>query len=138
MARHLALGSAGEAAVADWYQRRGLVVLERNWRCPDGELDLVLCDGGRDGARHGGRDVGRDPTSRGPCVVFCEVKTRTGARHGTGAEAVDQRKRRRLRKLAALWLAAHPSSARRDVRFDVASVDWNGRGFAISVIEAAF
>jgi len=124
MARHQALGAAGEAAVASWYERRGLEVLDRNWRCSEGELDLVVNRPRAVGARD--------------CVVFCEVKTRTGARHGIGAEAVDHRKRRRLRQLASVWLAAHPASGPRDVRFDVASVDWDGRGFAISVIESAF
>ena len=121
MARHQRLGAAGEAAVAQWYERRGLEVLDRNWRCPSGEIDLIL-----------------NVVDGRACVVFCEVKTRTGSRHGIGAEAVDHRKRRRLRQLAAAWLAAHPMVGTRDVRFDVASVDWDGRGFAIRVIESAF
>lgn len=121
MARHQALGAAGEAAVAGWYERRGLVVLDRNWRCAEGELDLVVSVVGSQS-----------------WVVFCEVKTRTGSRHGIGSEAVDHRKRQRLRRLATAWLSAHPHGNSRNVRFDVASVDWNGRGFAITVIEAAF
>ena len=98
-----ARGAAGEALVARWYEHRGCRVLDRNWRSPSGELDLVVAD----------QDT----------VVFCEVKTRTSGRFGSGLEAVGPAKRRRLRRLAAAWLAAHRAVVRAsDVRFDVASV----------------
>ena len=99
--------------VASWYEARRFVVLERNWRCRLGELDLVLM---RDGV-----------------VVFCEVKARRTSAFGTGAEAVGAAKRRRLRRLAAEWLAASPHEPL-DVRFDVAAVD----GTTVTVIENAF
>ena len=111
---HLLLGAYGEAVAARWYERAGYEVVGRNWRCRDGELDLVV--------------------RRGPLVVFCEVKTRSSDRFGSPAEAVTHRKRLRLRRLAAHWLATSAGSGARTVRFDVAAV----RGGAVEVIEDAF
>lgn len=115
--RRTAIGRTGEDAALAVYERRGFRLLARNWRCPLGELDLVLF---RDGL-----------------IVFCEVKTRTGAAFGGGYDAVTWTKRRRLRKLADAFLAArHPRHRR--VRFDVASV-WLGRsGADVEVFEDAF
>jgi putative endonuclease len=96
-----ALGAAGEQLVAEWYARRGYVVVARNWRCPEGELDVI--------ARSG--DV----------VVFCEVKTRTSRAFGAPVEAVGAAKQRRLRVLGAKWLEATGTRAS-TIRFDVASV----------------
>jgi putative endonuclease len=111
-----ALGAHGEELAARWYQARGYEVLARNWRSREGELDLVL-----------GRDA---------LVVFCEVKARTTAAFGTGAEAVTTPKQARLRRLAAAWLAANASGVdRRDIRFDVVAVH---RGVEVDVIESAF
>jgi putative endonuclease len=76
-------------------------VLDRNWRCRDGELDLVV----------GAPDL----------VVFCEVKTRRGDGFGPPAEAVTVAKQRRIRMLAARWLREHRVRAR-SVRFDVVAV----------------
>jgi putative endonuclease len=110
---------AGEAAVARWYEASGYTVVDRNWRCREGELDLV---------------VARDGT-----VVFCEVKTRRGAAYGAPFEAVTTTKQRRLRTLALRWLAAHPDRRAGQLRFDVASVvAAHGRPPLIEVIEAAF
>jgi putative endonuclease len=98
-------GRFGEAAAARWYRRTGYRILDRNWRCREGEIDLVA--------------------SRGSEVVIVEVKARTGDRYGTGAEAVDHRKRRRLRLLALRWLEeAGPGHV--DLRFDVVEVDRRG------------
>lgn len=97
-------------------------MLARNWRCPHGEIDLVL---GRPGL-----------------VVFCEVKARASGWFGGAAAAVDHRKQMRLRRLAAAWLAATRGDAgegRRglppvEVRFDVAAMV----GARLEVIEGAF
>ncbi len=89
-------------------------MLDRNWSCATGELDLV---------------VERDGT-----VVFCEVKARASDRYGPAASAVDARKQRKLRALAIAWLAAHPSHRRCAIRFDVAAVT----GARTRVIESAF
>lgn len=96
-----AVGEHGERLAERHLAEQGLVVLSRNWRCCDGEIDLVLRDG---------HDV-----------VFCEVKTRRNTRFGTPAEAIRLDKVRRLRRLASRWLAE--SSLRpRELRFDVVEV----------------
>lgn len=114
-----ALGVAGEEVVARRYLAAGYELLARNWRCPEGELDLVL--------------------SRDGVVVFCEVKTRSAAGYGVPAEAVSYRKQRRLRRLAAIWLSQHDRPVR-GLRFDVASVLWEDGSPEprIEVIPAAF
>jgi putative endonuclease len=113
------LGVAGEEAVARHYRDAGYVVLDRNWRCRDGELDLVLTLGGT--------------------LVFCEVKTRSSTAFGAPFEAVTITKQRRLRTLALRWLAEHPEHRARALRFDVASVRTApASGPAIEVIEHAF
>lgn len=97
-ARHLELGAYGEQLAARYLVDRGLVLLERNWRCPAGELDLVLREGG--------------------ILVFCEVKTRRGRRFGHPLEAVDAAKVDRLHRLAAAWQeehGVHPEHVRLDV-----------------------
>ncbi len=112
------LGNAGEDAVAAWYEAAGYRVLDRNWRCRDGELDLVV--------------------SRHTTLVFCEVKTRGSARFGAPVEAVTATKQRRLRMLAARWLAEH-DTRRRALRFDVASVTRAANGeLVVEVLESAF
>ena len=108
----LAFGRAGEDRAAAWYAARGYTVLARNWRCREGELDLV---------------VARDRT-----LVFVEVKTRRTDRFGIPAEAVTPLKQRRLRALARRYLEA--SGAHGRLRFDVVSI-LDGH---LSVIEAAF
>jgi putative endonuclease len=114
-----AVGAYGERLAERHLTDQGLVVLVRNWRCADGEVDLILRDGD---------DV----------VVFCEVKTRRGGRFGTPAEAVGAAKVRRLRRLAARWLAetqVHP----REVRFDVVAVLPQPRGASqVEHVRAAF
>ena len=95
------LGAHGERIAAAYLTDSGLRVLDRNWRCRDGELDIVA----REGA----------------ALVFCEVKTRRGVGYGHPVEAVTPAKQRRLRTLAQRWLAAHEEHAP-DLRFDVVGV----------------
>jgi putative endonuclease len=82
------IGALGEQLAVDHLTRLGLRVLTRNWRCRYGELDVIAVD----------------PTTN--TVVFVEVKTRTGDGFGGLAQAVTAQKARRLRRLAAIWLAA--------------------------------
>ena len=96
-----ALGAHGEALAARHLVQRGMVVLDRNWRCPDGEIDLVLRDG--------------------PVLVVCEVKTRRSTAYGTPLEAVTPVKAARLRRLAAQWVAAHDLRVS-DVRLDLVGI----------------
>jgi putative endonuclease len=81
------LGQQGEQLAAGFLAETGLTVLERNWRCKQGEIDIVAVDG--------------------RTLVICEVKTRSGLRFGTPIEAVTRQKAGRLRKLAVLWVNAH-------------------------------
>lgn len=102
-----ALGSYGESLAARYLTDRGLVVLDRNWRCPQGEIDLVL----------------REAST----LVICEVKTRRSAEFGHPLEAVTEQKLHRLRILAVAWLRAHSVKAK-DVRIDLVSVVQPVRG----------
>jgi putative endonuclease len=108
-----ARGVAGEDVAAAWYASQGYEVLARNWRCRNGELDLIL--------------------RRGAEVVFCEVKSRATAAFGTPQEAVTHDKRQRIRHLAARWI--EDSRIRpAQIRFDVAAV----LDDQLEVIEGAF
>ena len=107
------LGRSGEDAVAAWYEDQGYQVVARNWRCREGELDLIV--------------------RRGRTFVFCEVKSRSSTAFGAPKEAVTREKQTRIRHLAAGWLGDSPVSAVGS-RFDVASV-LSGR---VEVLEGAF
>ncbi len=99
--------------MAAWYEANGYSVIDRNWRCRQGEIDLVA--------------------RRGRVVVFCEVKTRRSLRFGLPVEAVVPDKVHRLRRLAAQWLSERGQSPEA-IRFDVVSV-LDGQ---VEVIEGAF
>ena len=96
-----ALGRYGEDVAARHLEAEGFVVLERNWRCEQGEIDIVARDG----------DV----------LVVCEVKTRSSVRHGSPFEAVTERKLHRLERLGMAWMRAR-SVRPRSWRVDVVSV----------------
>ena len=96
-----AVGRYGERVATAYLVGEGWQVLDRNWRGPDGELDIV--------ALHVG------------ALVVVEVKTRRGLGYGHPAEAVTARKLARLRRLTAQWLAAHDVHAR-SIRIDVIAV----------------
>ncbi len=97
------LGRRGEDLAAEHLVAAGLVLVERNWRCRDGEIDLIALE------------------PAGPTLVFCEVKTRSSAAFGLPVEAVGRMKSARLRRLASQWLHEH-DHVRADVRFDVVGV----------------
>jgi len=112
------LGRVGEDATVDWYRDHGYELVARNWRCPLGELDLVV--------------------ARGALLVFCEVKTRAGSSFGAGFEAVTSRKQRKLRQLAEVFLLATGRDPAR-ARFDVASVLARAGGASsVEVFQDAF
>lgn len=100
------LGRFGEQLAARYLTDAGLVVLERNWRCARGEIDIIAVDGG--------------------ALVFVEVKTRSSTAYGDPAEAVTRAKAGRLRLLAAQWLSDRRAAADtppwRELRFDVVCV----------------
>lgn len=96
-----AVGREGERLAREWLTRRGLEILDANWRCRLGELDIVARDG----------DV----------LVFVEVKTRSSTAFGHPAEAVTERKVARLRRLAGAWVEAHDVHAA-GMRIDVVAI----------------
>ena len=107
---HQALGRYGESLASRHLVDQGMVLLDQNWRCPAGEIDLVLRDG--------------------QVLVVCEVKTRTSNEYGTPYEAVTEQKLQRLRRLAALWLVEHAARPA-GVRIDMVAVLRPARGPAV-------
>lgn len=101
------LGRSGEQAAADYLERAGFRILDRNWRCADGEIDIVAAE----------RRM----------LVVCEVKTRSGNRYGSPLEAISRSKRTRLRRLASRWLIAH-GVLFDEVRIDAIGLTVDGAG----------
>jgi putative endonuclease len=105
------LGRQGEQAAAEYLRQAGLRILDQNWRCAEGELDIVAAE----------RRV----------LVICEVKTRSDARFGTPLEVITRQKRSRLRRLAIRWVVAH-GVLFDEIRIDVIGVLKDpGSGFTI-------
>lgn len=114
MAQKDVRGRAGEERAARHLEAQGYTVLDRNWRCGAGELDIVATRGGQ--------------------LVVVEVKTRRSEWFGHPFEAVDKRKRDRLWRLACAWIVAHPDAARRRrLRIDVIGI--TGEDPATAVLE---
>jgi putative endonuclease len=111
------LGAEGERAAEKYLRRQKYTILERNYRCPLGEIDLIALDG--------------------KTVVFVEVKTRTGERHGSPLEAVDARKQRQIARVAQSFLLRHRLQ-NRDARFDVVGVSWDGTRIVCELVRNAF
>ncbi len=109
-----ALGQYGEGLAARWYELHGFEIVERNWRCRAGEIDLIC--------------------RNGQTIVFSEVKTRVNAAYGFPVEAVTATKQARIRKLAMLYLADSDHGFIPEIRFDIASIC----GRDVEVIEGAF
>lgn len=100
------MGRFGEQLASEHLAAAGMRVLDRNWRCRDGEIDLVVLDG--------------------TVLAFVEVKTRSSTEFGDPAEAVTPAKATRLRRLAIRWLAAQRAGTDAlpwtEIRFDVVSI----------------
>lgn len=99
-----AVGAYGERLAARYLTESGLQILDRNWRCEQGEIDIVAMDD--------------------TCLVIVEVKTRRSLAYGSPVEAVTAVKAARLRRLAACWITDHRSlvDSVADVRIDVVGV----------------
>ena len=99
------IGIRGEDLAAAELERQGMVILDRNWRCRTGEIDIVAME--------------IEAADRS--LVFCEVKCRTGLGFGPPLEAITHAKVRKLRRLAGEWLATSKVTARR-IRIDAVGV----------------
>lgn len=99
-----AVGRFGEQVAADRLRESGLAIVARNWRCREGELDIVARDGS--------------------CLVFVEVKTRSSRAFGDPAEAIGTVKAARIRRLALRWIEDKrpPDRFWDSIRFDVVAV----------------
>ncbi len=111
------LGREGERVAEKYLKKKGYILVEKNYRCHGGELDLIVLD----------RRV----------VVFVEVKTRTGQSYGSPFEAVERRKQQRMIR-AAQYFLSQKGLHQRDARFDVIGVSWPGREPVVEHIENAF
>ncbi len=107
-ARNAAVGASGERIAAHLLEAAGCAIIDRNWRCRGGELDLVALDG--------------------DTLVCVEVRVRTGAAHGSAAESVVGAKARRVLLAVAAYLDAHPAHAHRPVRVDVIALTLDRAG----------
>jgi putative endonuclease len=117
-----AVGRHGEELAARHLEAAGLQILARNWRCREGELDIVARDGS--------------------VLVFAEVKTRSSLAFGLPAEAVNRAKSARIRQLALRWMMAQRDEPDpvfwSEVRFDVLSVVRGPGGFDVTHLAGAF
>lgn len=95
------IGARGENAAAEYLARAGLTVVERNWRCKAGEVDIIALDG--------------------EDIVLVEVKTRRSNKAGTPEDAVSPTKQKRIGRCARAYLA-HAGMAEGSVRFDVIAI----------------
>ncbi|MEO3945131.1 YraN family protein [Gorillibacterium sp. CAU 1737] len=106
-------GTIGEEAAARYLQEKGYTLLQRNWRCRSGELDLIAEQDG--------------------CLVIVEVRTRKpSARFGSPQESVDGRKQLQVRRTAEVYLHQNRRSDSR-IRFDVIAVRLDGQGMIQSL-----
>ena len=113
----LLLGREGERVAEQFLKRKGYKLVERNYRCPVGEIDLIALD----------RRV----------IVFVEVKTRSGHGFGTPSEAVARWKQKKMIQTAMFFLN-QKRLHNRDARFDVVGISWSGHEPVFEHIENAF
>ena len=111
------LGREGERIAERFLKKKGYKLVERNYRCAAGELDLIVLDQ--------------------RVIVFVEVKTRTGMGYGTPLEAVEARKQQKMIYAAQFFLNAKKLS-QREARFDVIGISWPGTEPQVEHIENAF
>ena len=117
MAQKQVLGKYGEDVAAQYLNDRGYQIVDRNWRCSTGEIDLV--------ALHNGR------------YIFVEVKTRNGTGFGHPFEAITSNKVLRMRKLVAQWCSANEKAGAR-VRLDAIAVLISGGRVAVEHLKQVF
>jgi putative endonuclease len=101
------LGQRGEQLACEFLAQAGYQILERNWRCPRGEIDIIA--------------------RRERTTAFVEVKTRSSVAYGHPFEALNLAKLSRLRRLAGLWCQSQPEFVG-DIRIDAVAVIMPARG----------
>ena len=111
------LGKQGERVAELFLKKKGYKLVERNYRCAAGELDLIMLDQ--------------------RVIVFVEVKTRTGIGYGTPLEAVEGRKQQKM-IYAAQFFVSTKKLSQREARFDVVGISWRGAQPIVEHIENAF
>lgn len=111
-------GREAELSARRYLERAGLRLLEANYRCRQGELDLIM--------------------EEDQVLVFIEVRYRSNQRFGTGAESVNGPKQRKLIRAAQHFLQRHPRLAARPCRFDVVALGPANRGQPVEWIRNAF
>jgi putative endonuclease len=111
------LGKEGEQLAEQYLKKKGYTIVERNYRCVLGEVDLIALD----------RRI----------VVFVEVKTRTGHAFGMPAEAVERKKQQKMIHTAQFFISSKKLH-QRDARFDVVAISWFGQKPVIEHIKNAF
>ena len=111
-------GKAAEDFALSELSKKGFRLIERNFSCKQGELDLVMMDGNE--------------------LVFIEVRYRKGKDFGDGMESIDHHKQRKLRIAAETWLGKHQSANFKSCRFDVMSISGEINHFTADWIDDAF
>jgi putative endonuclease len=111
------IGKYGEELASQYLQDRGYLILERNWRCNLGEIDIVAKDKNR--------------------IVFVEVKTRSGIGYGHPFEAITANKVSRMRKLAAQWCSQHQQMGAK-VRLDAIAILIHSGRVAVEHLKQVF
>lgn len=116
------LGAAGEALAAQMLRQAGLAVVARNWRCAEGELDLIAQEEAPDYSA-GGAVV--------PWLVLVEVRTRRGTAYGTALQSITPRKQAKLRQVGASYI--HAIGWQGPWRIDVVAVQMDGAGRLLEI-----
>ena len=112
------LGDNSEAMAQNYLEQRGYRLVQKNFRCKTGEIDLIM--------------------QKGDMLIFAEVRSRTSSRYGEPLETVNKTKQDKIKKTAAYYLYTHPKLAECYCRFDVLSVLWINGTAQITWIEDAF
>ncbi len=110
-------GAVGEKIAADYLEKQGYRIVERNYRTPMGEVDIIACDG--------------------DTLVFVEVKSRSGKAFGLPQSAVDFRKQFKITQVALSYLR-NKRISNRACRFDVVAVLKEAKGYEVELIQNAF
>ncbi len=112
------MGNRSEDIALEHLQQKGYRLVERNFQCKTGEIDLIM--------------------QKGDTLVFAEVRSRTGTQYGEPSESVNRRKQDKIRRTAKYYLYQNRRLERCYCRFDVISIVWNNGAYTIEWIPDAF